>query len=253
MTNSDGDTRSAPVYGRDHFALIGALSATTLHDLATPLSTIMLIAEDSLAALNRDTQAYRDMRDILIEVERCRDLMETFRRLSQPPVDADDAGNADDIGAAIPTAHTTQTLNTWLDDILHSRQRGEITVNLMWQSVAYPAVVDRFDLRFAVSTIFDNALRHARDEITVDIRWSDSKIVIEFQDDGPGFDPPVLHRQDSDFPHSTPRKAGSKGGLGLGIFIARHLLNAAGGALKLQNSDTDGAIVIIEFPQTGVY
>ena len=78
---------------------------------------------------------------------------------------------------------------------------------------------------------------------------------IAIADDGPGFSPDVIDQLGE--PYVTTRRAGQSspapehGGLGLGIFIAKTLLERSGASLKLANRKPpeSGASVTITWPR----
>src|SRR6266568_3759810 len=74
-------------------------------------------------------------------------------------------------------------------------------------------------------------------------RWSDSEVTISIADDGPGFAPEILDRIGEPYLTSRSRPAGGEGevaGLGLGVFIAKTLLERSGAALGFANRAAPG-------------
>jgi two-component system sensor histidine kinase RegB len=79
-------------------------------------------------------------------------------------------------------------------------------------------------------------------------------VSVEIGDDGAGFGPDVIDRLGE--PYVTTRRAnvqidGEHGGLGLGIFIAKTLLERSGAVLRLSNrkAPAKGALVSVEWPR----
>jgi len=58
-------------------------------------------------------------------------------------------------------------------------------------------------------------------------------VLISVRDDGPGFAPGVLPRLGE--PYVTEREEGAAGGLGLGFFIAKTLLERTGAKMSVRN------------------
>ena len=101
----------------------------------------------------------------------------------------------------------------------------------------------------------DNAVDFASARIAITARWSDTDVMIEIRDDGPGFTPDILLRVGE--PYVTTRKAGREhgqdgSGLGLGLFIAKTLIERSGAQLALGNSagPASGAVARIVWPRT---
>jgi signal transduction histidine kinase len=107
-----------------------------------------------------------------------------------------------------------------------------------------PLLGDGHLLARAVANLLDNALRHTPEGGQIRVRWSreDATLVFTVEDTGPGV---AAH----DLPHLfTPlyRGEGSRnrqtGGAGLGLTIARRILQAHGGDLMAANNPTGGAV-----------
>ncbi len=62
-------------------------------------------------------------------------------------------------------------------------------------------------------------------------RWNEQEVVIEIVDDGPGFPPEIIDRIGEPY-MSTRQGADRGGGLGLGLFIAKTLLERSGATLS---------------------
>ncbi len=101
---------------------------------------------------------------------------------------------------------------------------------------------DPVALQRVLTNLLDNALRHARTRVRVEV----SPGVVVVTDDGPGFAP-------EDLPHVfEPLYRGDKarggGGAGLGLAIARRLVRAHGGDVEAANAPAGGAIVTVTLP-----
>jgi len=104
-------------------------------------------------------------------------------------------------------------------------------------------VGDPVALQRVLTNLLDNAVRHARAKVTVDV--APGRIVVS--DDGPGFTP-------DDLPHVfEPLYRGDKarggGGAGLGLAIARRLVRAHGGDVEAANCREGGARVTVTLPR----
>jgi two-component system sensor histidine kinase RegB len=109
-------------------------------------------------------------------------------------------------------------------------------------------------LTYGLGNLVDNAVDFARSEVSIDAAWTDSAVTVTIADDGPGYAPDVLDRLGE--PYVTTRSAGKSlalepGGLGLGIFIAKTLLERSGARLRLENRKAPrrGALVTVEWPR----
>jgi two-component system sensor histidine kinase RegB len=109
-------------------------------------------------------------------------------------------------------------------------------------------------LTYGLGNLVDNAVDFARAQVNIKAAWTPSTVTVTIADDGPGYAPDVLDRLGE--PYVTTRRAEKSavvepGGLGLGIFIAKTLLERSGARLRLENRKAaqKGALVTVEWPR----
>ena len=75
-------------------------------------------------------------------------------------------------------------------------------------------------------------------------------LTVTVSDDGPGYPHGLLPRLGSPFLTTRPRAEDGRGysGMGLGLFIAKALLERTGAAIRFENG-TQGAIVTVTWPR----
>jgi two-component system sensor histidine kinase RegB len=95
---------------------------------------------------------------------------------------------------------------------------------------------------FSLENLVDNAVDFATTTVTIEAGWSASEVWITVSDDGPGFQPEILRRLGE--PYVTTRRLDERseggGGLGLGLFIAKTLLERSGATFAAANGRTGG-------------
>jgi signal transduction histidine kinase len=110
------------------------------------------------------------------------------------------------------------------------------------------ASVDPFYLEQVFANLFDNALAACCDPAEVTIRCSVAEIdgrpglAVAVGDNGPGFSAEQLHRPFSAFVTTK------RGGTGLGLLIARNIVEAHGGLISLGASPAGGAEIRLVLP-----
>jgi two-component system sensor histidine kinase RegB len=104
----------------------------------------------------------------------------------------------------------------------------------------------------ALGAIVENAVGFAQGRVDIEARWSAAEVEICVGDDGPGFAPGVINRLGE--PYLTERDAGAAGGLGLGFFIAKTLLERTGARIQVKNrgSPRRGAVVRARWPRAAI-
>lgn len=258
-------------------AALGGLAAAAAHELGTPLATIQVVAKELLRASAKDGPAAEDAALILQQAERCREIL---KRLSQQPEEEGGIVFAE-VG-----------LKALLEEVVEPH-RGfdlEFSVSVHTASGEKPPRVRRLpEVLHGLSTLVENAADFAGSKVRVRALVDAGFIEIEVVDDGPGFPPDILPRLGEPYVTSRPqgkarraltaqiaasvaaaapgrktRKvvatpapeviAPSQGGMGLGFFIARTLLERTGGKVSVGLGDGGrgqprGARVTVRWPR----
>ena len=95
---------------------------------------------------------------------------------------------------------------------------------------------------YGIGNIIQNAIEHAKKFIDVNISWSKLYLFIKITDDGNGFTKEILDSIGNPF---ISKNKNDKN-IGLGIFIAKNLIENVGGKIKFLNKlNTNGSIVEI--------
>lgn len=105
---------------------------------------------------------------------------------------------------------------------------------------------------FGLGNLIENAVDFARDKVTVTVSHDANRVTITIEDDGPGFAPDVLAQIGVPFMNRRNRTdRENAGGLGLGLFIAKTLLERSGASLHFTNrpAPATGASVEVSWPR----
>ena len=94
-----------------------------------------------------------------------------------------------------------------------------------------------------------NAKQFALCEVNIHISWTDEVMTVTICDDGSGFSPLVLAQAGQPWNTSRPGQGGHRG---LGLFIARTLLESIGGSVHFGNAVGGGGNVELKVPQTAL-
>jgi two-component system sensor histidine kinase KdpD len=107
--------------------------------------------------------------------------------------------------------------------------------------------VDARLIQQALSALLSNAVVHGKSDQPVDVSVArdDSTLVISVADRGPGLAPGDENKVLEKF-YRGPRTR--PGGIGLGLSIARHLVEAHGGEIVAQNRENGGARFVMRLP-----
>ena len=135
-----------------------------------------------------------------------------------------------------------------VDAVAAARARsGATRVLLLAPAGALRAPVDAQRLRQALDNLLDNAIRHARDEVRVELAYEPAQgLVLAVEDDGQGIDRDVL-------PHlfdAFAQGADSAGGAGIGLSTVRAIAEAHGGGVSVEAARGHGTRFTLRLPLT---
>jgi signal transduction histidine kinase len=138
-----------------------------------------------------------------------------------------------------------------LRDVAASAELGQDEVRVTTEvGTALPHVRgDRERLRQVIQNLVDNAVKYssAGGEVRLTVTTYDGRIRVDVQDEGPGI---PLEDQKLIFEKFGRSDAGgaAKPGTGLGLFIARSIVEAHGGSLEVESAPQEGSFFILELP-----
>lgn len=197
---------------------LGGLAAAAAHELGTPLATIHLVAKEMARTMPADDPRAEDLQLLVTQSERCRAILQ---QLSANREQGDVMLQRAPIRALLEeVAEPHQGLGAEI--VIITTGEGPLEVRRM------PEIVH------SLGGILENAVGFADTRVEFEARWDADSIEIVVRDDGPGFAPGVLSRLGE--PYLTERdQEGAAGGLGLGFFISKTLLERTGAKLEMRN------------------
>lgn len=217
---------------------LDGLAAAAAHELGTPLATIVLVAKELMREAQTSPQLKEDLSLLHAEALRCREIL---RKLTRAPGERD-------------PMHAQMTLEQVADEAAAPyKERGsKITIRLGKTAGPMPVTERSPGVLYGVGNLIENAVEFAESTVTIEMSWSDTEVGLDIVDDGRGFAADVLDHIGDPYVTSRWRKRGTStgGGLGLGVFIAKTLLERSGAVLRLSNRTPPhtGAIVEIRWP-----
>lgn len=113
-----------------------------------------------------------------------------------------------------------------------------------------PASGDTLALNRVTRNLLDNAIRHspAGGEVTVTLREADGYAEVRVEDQGPGFPPGFAELAFERFSRPDEARERQAGGAGLGLAIAKELIDAHGGRIRIE--EAAGGSVTFRLPVT---
>ena len=211
---------------------LATLAAGAGHELASPLSTIAVVAKElerHLEGTDAPQAVLDDIELIRTELARCRTIL---NRMST------DAGQV----AGDELKHLE--LGEVIDEVLRGLPyRAQVQLELTSEDRAALVFAPLHGLAQALRAVTQNAYDASspNDPIVVAARPAGDWVTIEVRDQGEGMSPEVMARAGE--PFFTTKEPGQ--GTGLGLFLTRSVIERLGGHLELSSPTSRGTLVRI--------
>jgi len=233
---------------QERLASLATLAAGAAHELATPLSTIAVVAKDlerDVAAPGVPSSAAEDVRLMRREVDRCRRILERMR------IDAGDSAGERFI--AVPVRELVADCLLASPDGSPAAGKAAVEVDLASGASELLAVVPRRAFGQVLRGLIDNARDASPAGAPVSLRVRAGRgglpgqVTFEVADRGTGIPADVLAHIGE--PFFTTKPAGK--GMGLGVFLARTVIERLGGQLAIRSTPGEGTSATVSIPAGG--
>ena len=225
----------------NHLTATENLASDLAHEFRNPLASIRATTEVALDETDPEKRQ-RMLETIQGDVARLERLLSGAREISRIEmlIDREDR-------EAVP-------LGELLEGVCeafrrrHDGRGPRITLDLPAEEIRVRASADR------LLEVIENLLANAVDftpsnrEIRVALRAVDHHAEISVRDHGPGIPPEHLERIFSRFFSYRPDTDPGRGHMGLGLAIARTIVEAFGGAITVSNAPGGGALFVVRLP-----
>jgi signal transduction histidine kinase len=217
-----------------------AFVANASHELRTPLTLMRASAEVAQRKSQGDTQQAALMGDIVSEVDHMSQLVEDLLLLSR--LDAHQL--------------KLDQHNVFIPDLVAEIQRqfspltAEKQVSFINQAKNGTVLADMTRLRQVLIILLDNALRHTPPggTITVQTAPEGRYLRISVSDSGEGISQEHLKHVFERFYQAESGRSTDYQGAGLGLSIAKSLIDAQGGQIRISSQPGKGTIVTLLLP-----
>ncbi|MDQ2065202.1 ActS/PrrB/RegB family redox-sensitive histidine kinase [Xinfangfangia sp. CPCC 101601] len=208
---------------------LGGVVAAAAHELGTPLATIKLVSKELMAELQDQPELLEDVQLIGSQADRCRDILRGMGRAGK-----------DDL----------QLHQTPLEQLLreaaepHANRGKAVHFHLVPGAGALakqPTVLRLPEVIHGLRNLVQNAVDFAASTVWVEGEWTEDSITVRIIDNGAGFPPNLIGRIGDPFmrrrrhEQDDPQRPEYEG-MGLGLFIAKTLLERSGAEMTFANA-----------------
>ncbi|MDF1872763.1 sensor histidine kinase RegB [Vannielia sp.] len=212
---------------------LGGVVAAAAHELGTPLATIKLVSSEMVDELDSDEDCdgaalIEDARLIGEQADRCREILRSMGR----------AGKDDKHIHVAP-------LEAVLQEAAEPHQDRGKTLHFDLQASPgatreQPTVHRSPEVIHGLRNLIQNAVDFAAENVWIEARWNAEQITLRIIDDGEGYPPQLIGRIGDPYMRRrrSPDERGKRPeyeGMGLGLFIAKTLLERVGAELTFAN------------------
>lgn len=216
--------------------------AHVAHEMKTPLANISLYGE-----LLRDEPGLPDetrieaINTVCDEAERAAGLISNLLNISRI-----EAGS---IVIDRQWVRLGDLLNDCMEHLSHGGHAHGLHLRVNVPPELPPVELDKDMMRIALNNLLTNAVKYNRPdgEIILSAEESDERIVISVQDSGIGIAADDLPKVFDKFYRSGDREAVSRGGHGLGLYLARQIVEMHQGQIGLVSQPGQGTRVTLSF------
>ncbi|MDG1282276.1 MAG: ActS/PrrB/RegB family redox-sensitive histidine kinase [Pseudorhodobacter sp.] len=219
---------------------LGGVVAAAAHELGTPLATIKLVSAELMEELADQPALREDAELIRDQANRCRDILRSMGRAGKDDLHLRRAP----LGALLQEAaepHLTRGKDVLFD--LHPGPGG---------TDGEPTIMRRPEVIHGLRNLIQNAVDFSRSTVWISAEWTEETLRLTIADDGPGYPPQLLGRIGEPFlrqrrsdPQSATRPEYES--MGLGLFIAKTLLERSGAEMTFANA-SDPFLTVAERP-----
>lgn len=212
---------------------LGTLAAGAAHELGTPLSTIAVVAtevERELSGRDLPADVAADLRLVRSELERCRAILDRM---------------ALDSGQMIGEQPVELTARQLVESVIEGLSEPERVAIDDRGGADRVLRAPRVAVAQAIRGLVQNGLDvQPLGKVTIAIDAADRAVRLAVIDQGGGMPAEVLSRAGE--PFFTTKQPGQ--GMGLGLFLARSVVERLGGTLQLHSTPGQGTEAVVELP-----
>lgn len=218
--------------------------ANVSHELRTPLTCIKGYTETLLEGAMEDPELTRRwLGTIYTETQRLERLIKDLLDISMM--------EADQVDLSLSRCNLRDLVQHTVSVLTPRAESQNIKIHLELPETAPEWILDHDRISQVLLNLIDNALKYSEKDTNVHVRlyFSAERATIEVQDEGAGIKEAELGKIFERFYRVEESRATRFGGRGLGLAIAKHLVDAHGGELSVSSAFGEGSKFTMTLPR----
>jgi len=212
----------------EQLVLLGTLSASTAHEMGTPLGTMSLLSEEISSELDNEHQHLT--KTLNTQITRCKEALATLSAST---------------GIAPLQGGQLLSIDVFLSELLTEWKDAHPNASIatQWDGISpTPSILADRTLQQALINILDNADEASPNKVEWFANWDSSTLTLTIKDQGDG----LSHEAEQaigNHPYSAKKE-----GLGLGLFLTHSIIKRFNGDVQLFNRKQGGVSTTIQLP-----
>jgi two-component system sensor histidine kinase RegB len=204
---------------------LAGVVAAAAHELGTPLATIKLVSAELIDLLADQPDLLEDVRLIRDQTDRCRDILR-------------DMGRAGKDDLHLRQAPVSAVLREAAEPHMGRGKAVLFRIGDGSDGAEQPTILRRPEIIHGLRNLIQNAVDFSASTVWIEADWTAIRLTVRILDDGPGFPPNLIGKIGEPFVRARRTEPDRPGyeGMGLGLFIAKTLLERSGAELTFTNA-----------------
>lgn len=212
------------------------LQASVAHDLRNPIAIIEGYAQYLQLNLPKGRLKEKELMNIV------GNLSDSAKRLEAYTDSMRDISHLEELEIKPADLDLQPVLQEMTDDFFMIAKKNHIRLHVFNHVLSCRAKIDAQILYRILENVFLNAIRFAKETVSLEYFLEEPFLTVKVQDDGSGFPDSVLKGKN----RYVPSMNQSDGHMGMGLVISNILCKKHGGELKIENEKNGGASVTIK-------